>query len=77
MGRVGNLAREVAMDRMAWLDRELAQRQHIAGENYSIADITAQAAFVLGKNTGTSIPEELSHLRRWFAQVSSRPSARA
>ena len=73
----GNLAREVAMDRMAWLDRELAERQHIAGENYSIADITAQAAFVLGKNTGTSIPEELSHLRRWFAQVSSRPSARA
>jgi glutathione S-transferase len=62
---------------MAWLDRELAARPYIAGEHYTIADITAQAAFVLGKNTGTPIPEELANLRRWFTQVSSRPSARA
>jgi glutathione S-transferase len=73
----GNLAREVAAERMAWLDRELATRPYIAGENYTVADITAQAAFVLGKNTGTPIPDELTHLRRWFAQVSARPSARA
>jgi glutathione S-transferase len=73
----GNLAREVAAERMVWLDRELATRPYIAGENYTIADITAQAAFVLGKNTGTPIPDELANLRRWFAQVSARPSARA
>jgi glutathione S-transferase len=73
----GNLAREVAADRKVWLDRELATRPYIAGETYTIADITAQAAFVLGKNTGTPIPEELANVRRWFAQVSARPSARA
>jgi glutathione S-transferase len=73
----GNLSRDVAADRMAWLDRELSTRPYIAGDNYTIADITAQAAFVLGKNTGTPIPEELANLRRWFTQVSSRPSARA
>ena len=73
----GEMARSVAKDRMAWLDRELADRLHIAGDNYTIADITAQSAFVLGKNTGTPIPEELQNLRRWFAQVTARPTARA
>ena len=34
-------------------------------------------AFVLGKNTGTPIPEELQNLATWFKKVSSRPTARA
>lgn len=38
---------------MRWLDRELAMRPFIAGNQYTIADITAQCALVLGKNTGT------------------------
>jgi len=73
----GEMARGVAADRMAWLDRELAERPFIAGDNYTVADITAQCALVLGKNTGTPIPAELSHLLRWFSQVTSRPTARA
>ena len=73
----GEMARNVAKERMAWLDRELADRPYIAGDNYTIADITAQSAFVLGKNTGTPIPDGLQNLRRWFAQVSARPTARA
>jgi len=41
---------------MEWLDRELAARPYMAGDRYTIADITAQCAFVLGKNTGVPIP---------------------
>ena len=73
----GELARKLARERMAWLDRELATRTYIAGDAYTVADITAQSALVLGKNTGTPIPDELSNLRRWFSQVTSRPTARA
>lgn len=62
---------------MRWLDGELAQRPFVAGDRYTIADITAQCAFVLGKHTGTPIPEEFIHLGRWFAEVSGRPTARA
>jgi glutathione S-transferase len=62
---------------MAWLDRELATRPYIAGETYTVADITAQCALLLGKNTGTPIPAELGHLQRWFSQVTQRPTARA
>ncbi len=73
----GEMARTGAADRMAWLDRELEARPYIAGETYTVADITAQCALVLGKNTGTPIPAGLANLQRWFAQVTSRPTARA
>lgn len=70
-------ARTRALQTMAWLDRELAQRPFIATEHYTLADIVAQCACVLGKATGLRIPAELSHLSRWFADVSARPTARA
>jgi glutathione S-transferase len=62
---------------MAWLDREIGDRPYFVGPRYTVADITAQCALLLGKNTGTAIPAELANLTRWFAEVSARPSARA
>jgi glutathione S-transferase len=55
----------------------LAMRPFIAGDQYTIADITAQCALILGKNTGTPIPSDSQHLARWFSEVSKRPTARA
>jgi glutathione S-transferase len=66
-----------AQDRMHWLDGELAKRPFIAGDRYTIADITAQCALILGKNTGTPIPADSPHFARWFSEVSKRPTARA
>ena len=62
---------------LEWLDRELATRHYMAGERYTIADITAQCAILLGKNTGAPIPDGLHNLKRWWDLVSSRPTARA
>jgi glutathione S-transferase len=42
-----------------------------------MADIVAQCACVLGKAVGLRIAPEMTHLSRWFAQVSARPTARA
>jgi glutathione S-transferase len=66
-----------AQARMRWLDGELAMRPFIAGNQYTIADITAQCALILGKNTGSPIPNDSQHLARWFSDVSKRPTARA
>ena len=71
------LARTRALASMEWLDGELAQRAFIAGEDYTVADITAQCALLLGKNTGIPIPPERMNLTRWWASVTSRPTARA
>ncbi len=71
------LARTRALASMEWLDGELARREFIAGEDYTVADITAQCALLLGKNTGIPIPPERMSLTRWWASVTSRPTARA
>jgi glutathione S-transferase len=73
----GALAQRKARGAMAWFDRELASRPYMAGPRYTVADITAQCALLLGKGTGMPIPDELQNLGRWWALVSARPSARA
>lgn len=70
-------ARGRALRSMEWLDGELDGRGFIAGDDYTMADIVAQCACVLGKVSGLRIPAELTQLTRWFASVSARPTARA
>jgi glutathione S-transferase len=65
-----------ALQTMAWLDRELAERRHIAGDGYTLADIVAQCAFVLGKAFGLRIAPDMTNLSRWFTEVTARPTAR-
>jgi glutathione S-transferase len=74
---VAGWARSRAVRAMEWIDGELEGRGFIACDDYTIADIVAQCAFVLGKASGLRIPGELTRLTRWFASVSARPTARA
>jgi len=65
-------------ERMEWLDRELNGKEFITGEDYTVADIAAQCAFVMGKAAlGLRIAEDQLNLSNWFTRVSSRPTARA
>ena len=65
-------------DKMIWLEKELNGQQYIANDEYTVADITAQCAFVMGKAAiGIRIPEELTNLSAWWSLVTSRPTARA
>ncbi len=73
----GEHCRSQAFELMVWLDGHLENREFIATDDYTIADISAQCVLLIGKNTGTAIPEKLSNLTRWFADVTSRPTARA
>lgn len=73
----GEFSRPRAFEAMRWLDAELAGREFIAGDHYTMADIVAQCAFVLGKAVGLRIAPELENLSGWFARVAARPTARA
>jgi len=59
------------------LDRALADRAFIAGDRYSIADISALVMVDFAGWIKLTIPEGCTHLRRWHAAVSARPSATA
>ena len=76
--QVAEIASEGVKEQMVWLDQELEGKEYIAGGGYSVADITAQCAFVMGKAAvGIRIPEDLSSLSDWWSRVTSRPTARA
>jgi glutathione S-transferase len=59
------------------LDRELGDHRHVAGDDFSVADITGLVAVDFMKPTKLEVPEEFANVRRWHAQVAARPSARA
>jgi glutathione S-transferase len=59
------------------LDKELADRPFVAGERYTVADITALCAVDFMKPARVPMPEDVPNLKRWHAEVSARPSARA
>ncbi len=74
----GEICAKAVRNRMQWLDGELADRAFVAGERYTIADITAQCAFdFFGRILKCQPGEEHPNLSRWYADVSARPSARA
>jgi glutathione S-transferase len=62
---------------MRLLDGELAHRRYIAGDAYSVADITGMISIDFLKPARIAIPDDLEHLRRWYLDVAARPSANA
>jgi glutathione S-transferase len=73
----GEVCREAARKRLAWLNDELAGRPFIAGDRYTIADITALCAIDFGRVSDIRIAPDQKHLARWHEAVSSRPSAKS
>jgi glutathione S-transferase len=73
----GEVCKASALKRLEWLDGELAGRAFIAGDRYTIADITAQCGIDFGRAIGVRPQPEQKNLTRWHEAVSARPSARA
>jgi glutathione S-transferase len=64
-------------DFLAILDTELENQLFVAGDHFTVADITGLVAIDFMRPARLELAEELSNVRRWYAQVSARPSARA
>ena len=69
--------RERALAAMARFDEALGARAFIAGERFSVADITGLVALDFTRPARIAIPDELTHLRRWRDALAARPSAKA
>jgi len=66
-----------AEDGLKWIDQELASRKFVAGDRFSIADITLLVGIDFGRVSKIAIQPEQKNLARWYAEVSARPSAKA
>lgn len=73
----GEGKREVAVQTMRYLDGVLAKRPFLAGESFSMADITAYASLVFADFAKLDVPAELTHLNSWRTRISERPSCAA
>jgi glutathione S-transferase len=73
----GKVCKEAAQKQIAFLDEVLADRDFIAGDRYTIADITALCAIDFGRITDIRIQDGQKNAARWHQAVSSRPSAKA
>lgn len=73
----GVIMREHLAQRFDWLEDELGKRPYMAGERFTVADITALCAIDFGKVSQIRINAETHpHLAAWHKRVSDRPSTK-
>ncbi|MGF6127823.1 glutathione S-transferase [Pseudomonas frederiksbergensis] len=72
----GALERKRAVDGMHYFDNVLSKQPYVAGEQFSMADITLWAGLYFAAFAEIAIPEECTSLKTWHAKVSERPSVK-
>lgn len=73
-----DIMKEVLGARLDWLDNELATRPYMAGDRFTVADITALCAIDFGKASQIRLDAaKHPHLVAWHTRVTERPSSKA
>jgi glutathione S-transferase len=73
----GEKQRERAITGMRYLDGVLANRPFVAGNAFSMADITVFAGLSFADFARIEIPKDCVHLKSWRARIAKRPSIAA
>lgn len=73
----GERQKGVAVETMHYLDGVLRESSYVAGDRFTIADITAIAGLGFADFAKIDIPSDCSALNAWRARVSERPSVAA
>jgi glutathione S-transferase len=68
---------ERAVTGMRYLDTVLSQRPYLAGDAFSMADITAYAGLSFADFAKIALPADLTHLKDWRNRIAARPSVAA
>jgi glutathione S-transferase len=77
IAQLAEVSRPRALAFAEFLDNELSKRPFVAGDAFTIADITAFVAVDFARPARIKFPDELTHLARWRADIAARPSAQA
>ena len=74
----GEIMRDQTTARLEWFERELGRRPFIAGDRFSVADITALCAIDFARISKIRLDAAAQpNLTAWHTRVSARPSAKA
>jgi len=69
--------KQIAQDRLGWLDRQIAGRQFVCGARFTLADILLFCFLDFGAGVGQPLDSGHTNLNGWFQRVKARPSAAA
>jgi glutathione S-transferase len=70
----GQKQKDKAMFGLSYFDTILGESDFIAGDTFSVADITLHAGLVFAGFAQIDIPEKLTNLKAWQARLATRPS---
>jgi glutathione S-transferase len=58
-------------------DEQLKDNRFVAGNRFTVADITALCSVDFAKFVGIPVPPDCPSLGRWYEEISARPAAKA
>jgi len=67
----------LAREGLAWLDGQIAGRDFIAGDSFSMADVVLFAFLEFGRSVGQAPDPSLKNIANWYSRVAARPSIEA
>ena len=70
----GEKQKDRALAGQAYFDGVLADSDYVAGDAFSIADITLFAGLAFADFAGIGVPETYGNLRAWRERIAQRPS---
>ena len=70
----GNMQKDRALKGMRYFDSVLADQDYVAGDSFSMADITTFAGLAFADFAKIDVPEDCANLIAWRQRVASRPS---
>jgi glutathione S-transferase len=69
--------KQIAQEKLAWLDGLMAGKTYVCGERLSLADIMLFVFLEFGVRVGQPINTALQTIPAWYERMKSRPTARA
>ena len=69
--------KQIAREKLAWLDDLMTGHDFIAGDQITIADVLLYCMLAFGQQVGQPFDESLPNIKPWFDRMAARASASA
>jgi glutathione S-transferase len=69
--------KKIAQDRLTWLDGQMAGKEFLCGNRFTLADILLFCFLDFGASVGQPLNPENKNVTAWFERIKARPSSAA
>jgi glutathione S-transferase len=69
--------KQIAAEKLAWLDKLMQGKTYVAGERLSLADLMLYSFVDFFRKVGQPLDPRLENVNAWYSRMKERPSAKA